>query len=72
MGVDPSGPGRPIHLHRVLAQDWESHRDIRLEMLQNAPDAFWFSYADEAVFEEADWRGPLAPGGGVPHSGRRA
>jgi ribosomal protein S18 acetylase RimI-like enzyme len=45
-----------LHLHRVLPADWESHRDIRLEMLQDAPDAFWFTYADEAVYEEADWR----------------
>lgn len=45
-----------MHLHRVLPEDWQSHRDIRLEMLEDAPDAFWFTYADEAVFEEADWR----------------
>ena len=25
-------------------------------MLQDAPDAFWFTYADEAVYDEADWR----------------
>lgn len=45
-----------LHLHHVRSEDWESHRDIRLEMLQDAPDAFWFTYADEALFEEADWR----------------
>ncbi|XGX79655.1 Mycothiol acetyltransferase [Terrabacter sp. BE26] len=46
----------PMHLHRVSADDWESHRDVRLAMLQDAPDAFWFTYADEAVYDEADWR----------------
>ncbi|WP_148236463.1 GNAT family N-acetyltransferase [Intrasporangium calvum] len=45
-----------MHLHVVAPDDWESHRGVRLEMLQDAPDAFWFTYADEAVYEEADWR----------------
>ena len=47
---------RPMHLHVVRPDDWESHRDLRLEMLQDAPDAFWYTYADEAVYDEADWR----------------
>lgn len=45
-----------MHLHQVHPDDWESHRNIRLEMLKEAPDAFWFTYADEAVYDEADWR----------------
>jgi ribosomal protein S18 acetylase RimI-like enzyme len=54
----PSTPEQhpAMHLHRVAPDDWESHRDVRLEMLQDAPEAFWFTYADEAVYEEADWR----------------
>lgn len=36
--------------------DWREHRGIRLEMLRDAPDAFWFTYAEEAVFDEATWR----------------
>ena len=54
----PDGaPGhQPMHLHEVVPDDWQAHRDIRLEMLQDAPDAFWFTYADEAVYDEADWR----------------
>lgn len=54
----PDGaPARqPIHLHEVAPDDWQEHRDIRLEMLQEAPDAFWFTHADEAVYDEADWR----------------
>src|SRR6476661_871872 len=49
-------PHPALHLHPVTSDDWESHRDVRLEMLQDAPDAFWFTYADEAVYDEADWR----------------
>jgi ribosomal protein S18 acetylase RimI-like enzyme len=45
-----------VHLHRVRPDDWVSHRDLRLEALRDAPDAFWFTYADEAAFDEADWR----------------
>lgn len=45
-----------MHLHTVTPEDWESHRDIRLAMLEDSPDAFWFTYADEAVYDEADWR----------------
>jgi ribosomal protein S18 acetylase RimI-like enzyme len=53
--MDTTRPGG-IHLHLVRPENWESHRDIRLKMLHDAPDAFWFTYADEAVFDEADWR----------------
>jgi ribosomal protein S18 acetylase RimI-like enzyme len=49
-------PHPKMHLHAVTAEDWESHRDVRLAMLEEAPDAFWFTYADEAVYDEADWR----------------
>jgi ribosomal protein S18 acetylase RimI-like enzyme len=45
-----------MHLHPVTPEDWESHREVRLAMLQDAPEAFWFTYADEAVYDEADWR----------------
>jgi ribosomal protein S18 acetylase RimI-like enzyme len=45
-----------MHLHTVVPDDWEAHREIRLEMLRNSPDAFWFTHADEAVYDEADWR----------------
>lgn len=47
---------RSVHLHRVRPDDWESHRDLRLEALRDSPDAFWFTYADEVAFAEADWR----------------
>jgi ribosomal protein S18 acetylase RimI-like enzyme len=53
---DDAGRHQPIHLHEVVPDDWQTHRDIRLEMLEEAPDAFWFTHADEAVYDEADWR----------------
>jgi ribosomal protein S18 acetylase RimI-like enzyme len=52
------GPEPPpgTRLQRVRPDDWRSHRDIRLEMLRDAPDAFWFTVADEAALTESDWR----------------
>ena len=43
-------------LHRVTPDGWRSHRDLRLEMLQAAPDAFSTQYADVAAFDEQMWR----------------
>jgi ribosomal protein S18 acetylase RimI-like enzyme len=40
----------------VRPDDWRSYRDLRLEGLLEAPDAFWFTHADEAAYDEADWR----------------
>lgn len=45
-----------LHLHRVTARDWPSHRDLRLEMLRDAPDAFWTTYEEVADRAEQDWR----------------
>ena len=56
-GTSGTSGGHPaMHLHTVRSDDWASHRDIRLEMLAAEPDAFWFTHADEAVYDEADWR----------------
>ncbi|GAA1142155.1 GNAT family N-acetyltransferase [Ornithinicoccus hortensis] len=50
-------PGPPgLHLHRVAAGDWASHRDLRLQMLREAPDAFWTTYEEVADRTEQDWR----------------
>jgi GNAT superfamily N-acetyltransferase len=43
--------------------DWRALRDIRLTALRDAPDAFGSTYAEQAVFEEADWRRRIAGGG---------
>jgi ribosomal protein S18 acetylase RimI-like enzyme len=61
MSTNPSEPaGEDVHLHRVVPDDWESHRAIRLEMLLDAPDAFWFTHADEVGLTEAEWRAQIA------------
>lgn len=49
-----------LTVHRVTPDDWESHRDLRLEMLQAAPDAFFTQYADVVDFDEDTWRGRIA------------
>src|SRR3954447_17528307 len=54
--AEPHTHDQRLHLHPVSPEDWESHRDVRLAMLQEAPDAFWFTHADEAAYDEADWR----------------
>ena len=54
--------GGEIHLHQVAPDDWESHRAIRLEMLLDAPDAFWFTHADEVGLTEAGWRAQVERG----------
>ncbi len=49
-----------VHLHVLQPDDWESHRDLRLAALLDAPDAFWFTHAEEAADEESDWRERIA------------
>jgi ribosomal protein S18 acetylase RimI-like enzyme len=36
--------------------DWPAYRDIRLQMLREAPDAYGSSYTVEAEFPESRWR----------------
>ena len=42
------------------SDDWPVYRDIRLRMLQEAPDAYGSSYAAEAGFSEPQWRERVA------------
>lgn len=46
-------------IHAVVPDDWRSHRGLRLEMLQDTPDAFWTTYAEIADRTEAQWRASL-------------
>jgi ribosomal protein S18 acetylase RimI-like enzyme len=48
-----------VHLHRVTDADWASHRDLRLAMLQDAPDAFWTTYDDVAGYTDEQWQRSL-------------
>jgi GNAT superfamily N-acetyltransferase len=47
-------------VRQATGEDWAVLRDIRLEALSRAPDAFASSYAREAAFTEQDWRGRLS------------
>ena len=38
-----------LTVHRVTPDDWRSHRDLRLEMLQATPDAFFTQYFGRGV-----------------------
>ncbi len=40
--------------------DWQAFREVRLAALQEAPDAFASSYAEEQDYDEAFWRLRLA------------
>ncbi len=47
-------------MHPVGPEDWRGHRDLRLEMLLDAPDAFWTQHSDVADLDEAAWRARIA------------
>jgi GNAT superfamily N-acetyltransferase len=52
-----------VLVREVIAEDWEALRDIRLEALRNAPEAFGSTYEREAAFAEADWQRRISRGG---------
>lgn len=44
-----------VLVRATTLDDWQSMRDIRLEGLRDAPDAFGSTYARDAAFEPAEW-----------------
>ncbi len=52
-----------VLVREVTAGDAEAFRDIRLEALRDAPEAFGSTYAREVAFAEADWQRRIARGG---------
>ena len=52
-----------VLVRETVMDDWQALRDIRLAALRDAPDAFASTYAEQAAFEEADWRQRIARGG---------
>jgi GNAT superfamily N-acetyltransferase len=52
-----------VMVREVVAEDWQALRDIRLEALRDAPEAFGSTYEREAAFVEADWQRRIARGG---------
>lgn len=56
-----SGSGDRAITVRVLEIDqWQSYRDLRIEMLRDAPDFFWSTSADVAEYTEFDWKCEVA------------
>ncbi len=47
-------------IERLTTQDWLRLRTIRLLALQEAPDAFARTYAEESAFPPKDWRARLS------------
>ena len=45
-----------FRLHPVTEADWRSHRDLRLEMLADNPDAFWVTLDHVSHWTEQQWR----------------
>lgn len=56
-GTPATGPGAAaVRVVRVAEDDWESHRDLRLDMLRDAPRAFWAKLAEVEERSEQQWR----------------
>jgi ribosomal protein S18 acetylase RimI-like enzyme len=45
----------------VRPEEWQALRDLRLEALQDSPDAFWTRLADALERGEDHWRAAAAP-----------
>lgn len=58
--VDRHGP---VTVAQVGEEDWESYRDLRLEMLLDAPEAFWSQHSELVDRTEEQWR---QAAGGMP------
>jgi GNAT superfamily N-acetyltransferase len=44
-----------VLVRATTLDDWQAMREIRLQALRDAPDAFASSHAREAAFEPAEW-----------------
>ena len=52
-----------VLVRETVTADWEAWRDIRLQALRDAPDAFASTYAEQMKLGEAHWRQRVAGGG---------
>jgi GNAT superfamily N-acetyltransferase len=44
-----------VLVRATTLDDWQAMREIRLQALRDAPDAFASTYAREIIFEPAEW-----------------
>jgi GNAT superfamily N-acetyltransferase len=51
-----------VDVKRAGLDEWSAIRDVRLVALQNTPDAFWATHAEEVDKPEAWWRDFIAAG----------
>lgn len=54
-------PTSPVSVVRLDADDWESYRELRIEMLLDAPEAFWTTHAEVVDRDETQWRQAFTP-----------
>ncbi len=52
-----------VLVRETVMSDWPALRDIRLAALQDAPDAFSSTYADQVDFGPEQWQQRIARGG---------
>ena len=52
----------PGEVVRLGPQDWQDYRELRLEMLLDAPEAYWTEHADVVGRSEEEWRRSAHPG----------
>jgi GNAT superfamily N-acetyltransferase len=45
-----------LEIRRVHPDEWRELRELRLEALQDSPDAFWTRYEEAIERTDADWR----------------
>ena len=52
-----------VLVRETVAADWQAWRDIRLQALRDAPDAFGSTYGEQMRLGEAHWRQRVTGGG---------
>lgn len=52
-----------VTVRETSMAEWRVLRDIRLEALRDAPDAFDSTYEEQEAFEEGHWRRAISLGG---------
>jgi GNAT superfamily N-acetyltransferase len=52
-----------VVVRTAAMEDWQVLRDIRLDALRDAPNAFGSTYVEQAASVEADWRRRISRGG---------